>query len=839
MDQNQEKLSWEQVQSRIRSGKQVIDIGGLNSAASVYATAQIVKNNTMPVVVVTDKVKTAEQFMEQAAIFAQGLRRPLLHFPGYNMTAFKPMAYHGETAARRIRTLYQIIESVESPLIVTSATALIQKLVPKRDLIGFAELILSGEEIDRDALIRNLVAGGYTRAMIVEEYGDFSLRGGILDVFSPLYEEPLRLEFFGDTVESIRLFSADSQRTLHQLNEAVVLPAREAILRRDELKAVLGRLRLLASEIGMPVTKVRQIVHQIKTEGVFSGIESLLPLIYPQLDSFFDYLPDHTLFVLLEPGDLAGAVEAFEHQARRGYDSSRDQQRLCLDPAQLYLKWDQVLESLSRFSRLAFKALSISSPAKDAAAPTPVCHAGVKDNTDVNQAILTARESETPFQPLVDWLNAQKAEGATIFIVCRRPSNMERLTQILKPYGIRPAAIESLADALVGQGRIYLIPGIMAAGFSWPEAQVAFISDQEIFGTAYRSRKPLARAKASELINFEDLRIGDWVVHADHGIGRYAGLTKLSLEGSVNDYLLIEYRDGDRLYLPVERMTQVQKYMGVDGVAPVMDKMGGKTWDRIKRSVKRTTEKMAGELLKLYAARQVQQGHAFGETDAYFHNFEEGFPYEETSDQLKAIEDVLDDMRRKNPMDRLVCGDVGYGKTEVALRAAFLAVSEAKQVAVLVPTTVLAEQHYTTFCERFQRYPVKIACLSRFRPAREQREMVAGLKSGAIDIVVGTHRLLQKDVEFKDLGLLVLDEEQRFGVRHKEKIKALRKTVDVLTLTATPIPRTLHLSLLGIRDISIINTPPEQRRPIITYISEYDDIVVAEAIRKELARNGA
>jgi transcription-repair coupling factor (superfamily II helicase) len=460
------------------------------------------------------------------------------------------------------------------------------------------------------------------------------------------------------------------------------------------------------------------------------------------------------------------------------------------------------------------------------------------DNTDVSQAIKAARNKENPFQPLVDWLRAQAAAGLTTFIICRRPSNLERLVHVLDPYGVHAVVIEHMTDATFGQGRIYLTYGNFQAGFIWPDAGVAVISDQEVFGTAYRASSVSTRPKASELLNFEDLKQDDWVVHADHGIGRYAGLTKLSLEGGVNDYLLILYRDGDKLYLPVERMNQVQKYMGVDGVAPIMDKMGGKTWDRVKLSVKRTTEKMAGELLRLYAARQVQQGHAFGEVDTYFHSFEEGFPYEETADQLKAIEDVLSDMRCKNPMDRLVCGDVGYGKTEVALRAAFLAVSEAKQVAVLVPTTVLAEQHFATFCERFQRYPIKIACLSRFRPARQQRDIVTGIKSGNIDITIGTHRLLQKDIEFKELGLLVLDEEQRFGVRHKEKIKKMRKTVDVLTLTATPIPRTLHLSLLGIRDISIINTPPEQRRPIITYLCEYDDIVVAEAIRKELARKG-
>jgi transcription-repair coupling factor (superfamily II helicase) len=838
MSQNQEKLSWDQVLSNSIRRSQVLEIGGLNGTAAAYAAASYFNNNSTSMVVVTDTPKAVGQLLEQLALFVRTTDRPLLHFPAYNVTAFKPMAYHNETAAHRIRTLYQLIEGPRATLTVTSTAALAQRMVPKNDLIGFCELVVAGEEIDRDDLIRKLIAGGYTRAMIVEEYGDFSLRGGILDVFSPLYPDPLRIEFFGDTVDSIRHFSADSQRTIQSVDEAVILPAREAILRPNDLQAVLGRLRLLASEVGMPVTQVRQMIDQIKNEGIFTGIENLLPIIYPQLNTFFDYVSPETPFLLMEPGRLEGAVAAFHDQARRSYESAREQHRPCADPSQLYLTWDQMISGFSGFPQAVFRSLPMDAPSDTGDLHLAVCRTRVQDNTDVSRDVRAAQNSERPFQPLTQWLGIQAAAGRTTFIVCRRPSNLERLVHILDSYQVRPQVIENMSDAVLGRGRIYLIYGIVQSGFIWPDAGVAVISDQEIFGTAYRSRKATTRAKASELLNFEDLKQEDWVVHADHGIGRYGGLVKLTLEGSVNDFLLIHYRDGDKLYLPVERMNQVQKYMGVDGVAPVMDKMGGKTWERVKRSVKRTTERMAGELLKLYAARQVQQGHAYGEVDTYFQGFEEGFPYEETTDQLKAIEGVLEDMRRGNPMDRLVCGDVGYGKTEVALRAAFLAVSEAKQVALLVPTTVLAEQHYATFCERFQRYPVKIACLSRFRPAKEQRQVVAAIKSGDVDIVVGTHRLLQKDVEFKDLGLLVLDEEQRFGVRHKEKIKGMRKTVDVLALTATPIPRTLHLSLLGIRDISIINTPPEQRRPITTYLTEYDDLVVTEAIRKELARQG-
>ncbi len=838
MNQNQEKISWTQLLSSIPNRLGIIDLCGLSGAAAVYAVAQIFARHHTPVVVVTESVKAAEQVMTELALFGKNTGRPVLYFPPYNILAFKRMAYHNETAARRIKTLYQLVESSQAPLAVTTVQALTQKLVPKDALVRFGELLMAGEEIDRDTVVHKLVAGGYTRAMIVEEPGDFGLRGGILDVFSPLYEDPLRIEFFGDTVESIRLFSADTQRTVDTMDEAVILPAREAILQRSELNQIVGRIRKRASEMGLPVTQVRQIVQQIKEEGIFPGLESLIPLIYSRLDTLFDYLPHNTLFMLIEPSQLASAVSEFETYARRGYQAACDRQHLCVEPADLYMNWHQIGKCMARFRQVAIKALPMVTPSSDEAATGTVCETRIHDTLDLRHAIQGVQNSETPFQPLADWLDSQKLAGYTTVMVCRQPSRMERLAQVLAPYGIRPVRIDSLADVVSGQGRIYILGGAVSAGFIWAEASVVFITDEEVFGTTYRSAKAAPRPKASELLNFGDLQQGDWVVHADHGIGRYDGLTKLGVDGLVNDFLLIVYRDEDKFYLPVERMNQIQKYMGVDGVAPVMDKMGGKSWDRVKSKIKRTTEKIAGELLKLYALRKVQKGHAFGEVGNYFQNFEDGFPYEETADQHKAINDVLNDMRHHVPMDRLVCGDVGYGKTEVALRAAFLAVGEAKQVAILVPTTVLAEQHFATFKERFKRYPVKVACLSRFRPTKEQRAIAAGIKEGAIDIVIGTHRLLQKDIEFKDLGLFVLDEEQRFGVRHKEKIKSMRKTVDVLTLTATPIPRTLHLSLLSIRDVSIINTPPEERRPIVTYISELDDNVIAEAIRKEMGRKG-
>jgi transcription-repair coupling factor (superfamily II helicase) len=364
------------------------------------------------------------------------------------------------------------------------------------------------------------------------------------------------------------------------------------------------------------------------------------------------------------------------------------------------------------------------------------------------------------------------------------------------------------------------------------------VTEDEIFGVRHQRRKRTDSRPRTQMLDLQELKKDDLIVHNDHGIGQYGGLAKMNIDGVTNDFLIVIYKGGDKLYLPVDRMGVVQKYMGVEGVVPVLDTLGGKSWERVKSRVKKSAEKIAGELLKLYARRKVDRGHSFSPADNYVQDFEAGFAYEETADQQKAIEDVISDMQKPTPMDRLVCGDVGYGKTEVALRAAFMAVNDGKQVAILVPTTILAEQHYETFRNRFERYPVNVACLSRFRSPRVQRTIIEELKAGKTDIVIGTHRLVQKDVAFNDLGLLILDEEQRFGVKHKEKLKAFRSTVDVLALTATPIPRTLHLSLVGVRDISIISTPPEFRKSIMTYISEFDDAVIADAITKELRRRG-
>lgn len=784
---------------------------------------------------VVPSVRAAETVADDLRFFAQDPIPEILSFPVYNILPFKMVSYHNETAARRIRTLYRLTAASRPPLLVTSVEGLMGRLIPRHEITEFAELVMVGEEIDREGLVRKLVAGGYTRAAIVEEPGDFSVRGGVLDIFTPLYEAPLRMELFGDTVESLRFFSPNTQRTLRQVDDAVVLPAREVVLKMTEIDSVIQRVRQAALLADVPVERVRELVARIQEAGIFPGIEGLAPLIHSGADTLFDYLPADTLFLLQEPEAIKDAMAAFSDRVAEGYAEGRRAGRLVLQPDALYLSPEAVGSALTDRNPVTLAPLAVTGPDSGA---RESFYLSAGPAADLTLELKQSRDSEQPFGPLADWIRTRAEASDRVVLAVNQRRGARRLRQILAGYGIEAADAETFPGS-DGRGRVHLCPGPLSGGMVWPDEQLAVMTDTEILGagrqTSRRSPKPVT---PSELLAVEDLKQGEFVVHVDHGIGRYEGLVKLDLDGVTNDFLLIQYRGEDRLYLPVDRMNTIQKYLGLEGVGPTLDKMGGRSWEKVKARVKRSVEQIAGELLNLYAARKVRRGHAFGEPDTAFAELVDDFPYEETPDQRRAIEAVMTDMRDSTPMDRLVCGDVGYGKTEVALRAAFLAINEGKQVAVLVPTTVLAEQHYATFSARFDRYPVNVACLSRFRSAAEQRSIVKGLADGGIDIVIGTHRLIQKDVVFRDLGLLVLDEEQRFGVKHKERLKALRETVDVLTLTATPIPRTLHMSMTGVRDISVISTPPEDRHPIITYVCAFEDAIVAEAIRKELARGG-
>ncbi len=837
MDQNQEKTLYGCISDIIPDRDRSIECTGVSGSEKAYLVSRLYTQHPAPVVVIAPSEKEAETYLEDLRFFSEKLQPPMIYFPAYNILPFKYLSYHNETAAKRIRSLYQLIVGDEQQIVVTTVSAILQKIIPRQQLCDYAELVMVGEDIDRDALVTKLLFGGYVRSAIVEEPGDFCIRGGILDIFSSLYSDPLRIELFGETVESLRFFSAASQRTIKKIQEAVILPAREAVVKKAGTDQIISRMRAQASKLDIPVTKVRNLIDRIKKEGVFPGAESMISLIYSEPDTFFDYMPDKTLFILSEPAELEKVADQTLEQASKSFIAARNEERLCVEPESLYLTWSKAKDLFMHNKTLMLKKLPVSKGSPITERSPRRFDFSVKG--DIATSLdFTRRREKNLFLPLANWINDQKQAGFVTLLVCQRRAQAERLKSLLVPYGIHISRVDGLPDIQQSKGQVFVCLGQISCGFVWPAESLAIITEDEIFGSKRRRKIKTAQRVRTELLAFEDLKKEDLVVHVDHGIGRYEGLVKLKLNGSSNDYLLVLYKDNDKLYLPVDRMNMVQKYMGVEGIEPVLDKMGGKSWERVKARVKRSAEKIAGELLELYAERKIRNGYAFGDVASDFQDFEDGFPYEETADQLNAIENVLNDMKESIPMDRLVCGDVGYGKTEVALRASLMAVNDGKQVAVLVPTTVLAEQHFATFSERFKRYPINIECLSRFRSLSRQRKIIEDLKTSRIDIVIGTHRLIQKDVAFKELGLLILDEEQRFGVKHKEKLKKMKSTVDVLALTATPIPRTLHMSLMGIRDISVIATPPEHRKSIITYISEFDDAVISEAIQKELNRKG-
>ncbi len=836
--QNQEIISYNELIEQLTEHKRSIECIGFSGSEKAYLIAKIFLQRKVPLLVVASSTKQAEQLMEDLRFFAGSSELPVLFFPPYNILPFKFLSYHNETAGHRIRVLYQLLEETAPSVVVTTVGALLQKLIPRHEISRYAELVIAGEEIERDYLISKLISGGYVKTAIVEEPGDFSIRGGILDIFSPLYPDPLRIEFYGDFVESLRFFSASSQRQFKSINEAVILPAKEVILDKELLPNIISRIRVLANELDVPVTHTRKVIDKLRNDEALSGIESLMPLVYPQLDTLFDFIPQKSLVVTLNHEELEKVASEIEKRVLNNYSSACDEKRLCVAPGALYQEWFRASAVLSDKKPLIFKMLEVSNRQQASQARPLQFKMTIEDNSDLSMALKNPAGNEDLFRPLVDWLEDKVGPGYTALVVCRTESQADRLQSLLDAYGLPMKRLEGFSEIQPNRGKLCVCIGQVSGGFVWPAQFLALVTDDEIFGVRHQRRKYTKPRPRTQLIEMQELKKDDLIVHDDHGIGQYGGLLKLTVEGLTNDFLVLVYKAGDKLYLPVDRMGVVQKYMGVDGVTPVLDTLGGKSWEKVKARVKKSAEKIAGELLKLYARRKIDRGYPFAAPDAYLKEFEAGFAFEETVDQHKAIEDALEDMQNPTPMDRLVCGDVGYGKTEVALRAAFLAVNDGKQVAVLVPTTILAEQHFATFSSRFERYPVNIACLSRFRSGRIQRAIVNDLKAGKVDIVIGTHRLLQKDIAFNDLGLVVLDEEQRFGVKHKEKLKQFRSSVDVLALTATPIPRTLHLSLVGVRDISIISTPPEYRKSIITYISEFDDVLIADAIKKELGRQG-
>ena len=776
---------------------------GLDSLALTRLAAGL----EQPLVILCASAFDAQRLLEEMQWFAPQLAIHLL--PDWETLPYDHFSPHPDLVSERLATLYQITRNACDILIVPASTALV-RLPPQSFLTAHTFMLSKGQRLDVEALRRQCAEAGYHHVSQVMSPGEFSVRGGLIDLFPMGSVLPFRIDLFDDEIETIRTFDVDSQRSLYPVNEIRLLPAREFPM--DGSGIARFRQNFRERFEGDP-SKCR-IYKDVSNAIAPGGIEWYLPMFFEQTASLFDYLPQDAVLCL--HGDLDASARSFwQETATRHQLLDHDRERPVLPPRELLLAIEAFFAATHRFTRLQIAVAQ---------------HSGLPDLT-------IERRAENPLHRLRQFIADFPGR---VLIAAESPGRRETMLQLLAQYDIRPAGCDDWARFLDAGERLMLGVAPLHRGFGHP--QLAFVTEAELYPSQVRQerRRDKDRARSAEgmLKDLSELRENDPVVHEQHGVGRYRGLVTMDFGEGDTEFLLLQYAGEDKLYVPVSQLFLITRYSGGPPESAPLHKLGSGQWDKARKRALKQIRDTAAELLNLYAMRAARRGHAFKLSLHDYEAFAEGFPFEETPDQLAAIEAVIGDMQSGRPMDRLVCGDVGFGKTEVALRAAFVAVMGGRQVAVLVPTTLLAEQHYNNFCDRFAEWPVKIAEISRFRSAAEQKQALAGLADGSIDIIIGTHRLIQKDIRFKNLGLTIIDEEHRFGVRQKEQLKALRAEVDVLTLTATPIPRTLSMAMEGLREFSVIATPPQKRLSIKTFVSSWSEGVIREAVMRELKRGG-
>ena len=798
-----------EIRSRLARGEGGLRVTGLMGPARALFEAVLAARQAGPVLlVVSHERRVAEASADVRSFFSSmGVDREVFPFPALEVDPYRGLSPHFDITAARARALAALWQQTPALVVAPVAALLFRTVSPEVFATGIL-VLRRGQSIEPSEIERTLVAAGYLHEDPVVSPGDFARRGGILDVYPPSRPDPLRLEFVGDVLEEIRGFDPETQRTTGSIEQAVVYPAREWILREDERRHLLERLRDAAGDD-------RELVGRFEAETFPPGAAFVLPHIEEYRSTLFDYLREGTLLVE-EPAEISRLAASEWERVLESYDEVADRRLGYPEPSELLLTPEELS---SRFGRRAVAIeevdiLDESSPALHLA----------------SQLLPSFRGR---VQDFLTEIRRQRDERRHIHVFVGNRGLAERVIEILEEAKISGTLA---SDGSHPTGAVALHLGNLSHGFLLPGLGQAVFAGRDVFDEPPRPELRRSRKLGRFLSDFRDLKVGDYVVHADHGIGVFTGLGQLS-PGS-EEFVVLEYLGGDKLYVPVDKIDLLEKYSSAEAQRPRVDKLGGTGWERVKRRVRKSMRDMAQELLRLYAARKAISGHAFGPDTHWQGELEDLFEHQETPDQTQAIAEVKRDMEAPHSMDRLLCGDVGYGKTEVAMRAAFKAVMDGKQVAVLVPTTVLAFQHLQTFRSRFAPFPIRVEMLSRFRTPKEQKAIVKQLAAGRVDVVIGTHRLLSKDVQFKDLGLLVVDEEQRFGVGHKERMKQLRKQVDCVAMTATPIPRTLHMSLSGIRDLSVIETPPKDRMAIQTYITRLDRKILTEAIRYELSRGG-
>ncbi len=857
------------------------DLTGVPGAAGALLLARAQQKGGAPFVIVVPTTDDARRTARDLALFSGSLEsgdadddaaaekiRDVLVLPASDVSPFSEVPSDRRTAMERLAVLSELERQRGRGLrfLVVPAASLLRKL-PAPPVLAERSLTVRAEtELDREDLIDKLDAGGYLRVPAVEDPGTFAVRGSIVDVFSPHAAGPVRIELDDWLVLSLKRFDPDDQRTLGTIAEVTLHPVRETAVSSARKSAAREAVRDRCEAIDLPTRATRALLDDLDAGRPVPGIDALLPAFVGELVDLDAYVPEGSRWVVLEPEKVAEELESERAMAEADHAAKVSKKSPTYSVEALYRDLDAVGEQLvgdgpAVFHRVAVQGEGEGPLASLSNVPLDGALSLAGEPHDLLVGTLGAeragRGKDEALKPLAEAVTSWLDAGLTVVLSARTRTQAERLGSLLKGYDVPLAGKpEPFSDAMISTRKksgVSLVVADVSAGFLLATLGVSWMTEEEIFGTrAHRAKAKRSKKRDGARAFLEDLRAletGDYVVHVDHGIGKYLGLEKKRLGLSKGEelrgiaapeveVLVVEYAGGDRLFLPVTRLHQIQKYAGDSAHTPKIDRLGGTTFSKTKAKVKKQVQEMADELLRLYAQRAAAKRPPLPSIDRTYAEFEATFPFEETGDQVKAIEDVLSDLTGERPMDRIVCGDVGFGKTEVAMRAAFRVAMAGRQVAVLCPTTVLAQQHFNSFSARMRGYPLRIEQLSRFTDKKNEPAILAGLKDGTVDIVVGTHRLLSKDIHFKDLGVLVVDEEQRFGVAHKERVKKLRAEVDVLTLTATPIPRTLQLAVGGLRDLSLIATPPTDRRAVRTYVTRWDDHVMVEAIQRELARGG-
>lgn len=816
-----------------------VELVGCTGALAAITIADLSRRVERPLLVITADASEAQRVADELQIFTMRTEAGVGGAHWYPEFDIGP--YHGASpdralAMRRLATLFAIgSEDVATPpIVVASIGAAIRKTVPREAFMKWVRILRVEDEWSDEALRELFTACGFTEVTTVEDPGTFALRGDIVDVFSPAYDDPIRIERWGDEVAELRWFDATSQRTTHDVDQCAIFPVREEILDGENVTRARAAIRQRANDRQLASKHITNVLADLSAGLHFVGLDALLPALYGELADICDWFGEDTQVVVVEPERVVDTVESITDRRAAEFDRVVAEDALTFEPSHYYRSPEQWTSWVGAHHVAFARRVGIDS--NDAS-----FEFRARPNTDVVAMRRQHRGVEETVRAMAERLPTWIEHYGRICFVCRTRGQVERLQHLLEAHGHTVLVVDPPIDVSEPvpppAGLIEIYRGHLTEGFRSELLSLCVISGVEVFGTRVATKASRDMSEHVAISHFRDLTEGDHVVHVDFGIGRYRGLEHLVVEGVGNDFLLLEYAGNDKLYLPVYRLGRVQKYIGAgDGIR--LDKLGGTSWERTKERVKETIREVANDLLELYARRELRKGHAFSPPDSYYHEFEAEFPFEETPDQARAISEVVHDMTRARPMDRLVCGDVGFGKTEVAIRAAMKAVLDGKQVAVLCPTTILCEQHITSFRRRVAEFGVRVEGLSRFRTTKQANQIMVDTTEGKVDILIGTHRLLSDKLEFRDLGLLIVDEEQRFGVQHKDRIKKMRSNVDVLTLTATPIPRTLQMSLLGIRDLSIIATPPHDRLAVRTHVARFNDAIIREAVMREISRGG-